>query len=103
MRPISTEQVCLQYDFIIYVCMPAYTVNPCVFFPLIVDLLESFENHPPIVLPSAGFKVDLESECVEDSIYRQLLYVRHFVWGLRTKTHPSNGCADRQDAQVNIW
>ncbi|TRY64400.1 hypothetical protein DNTS_017097, partial [Danionella cerebrum] len=31
-----------------------------------VDLLESFENHPPIVLPSAGFKVDLESECVED-------------------------------------
>ncbi|XP_056318853.1 ras-associating and dilute domain-containing protein isoform X2 [Danio aesculapii] len=64
-----------------------------------VDLLESFENHPPIVLPSAGFKVDLESDCVEDSIYRQLLYVRHFVWGLRTKTHPSNGCADRQDSQ----
>ncbi|RXN19001.1 ras-associating and dilute domain-containing isoform X1 [Labeo rohita] len=64
-----------------------------------VDLLESFENHPPIVLPSAGFKVDLESDSVEDSIYRQLLYVRHFLWGLRTKTHPSNGCADRQDVQ----
>ncbi|KAA0722600.1 Ras-associating and dilute domain-containing protein [Triplophysa tibetana] len=64
-----------------------------------VDLLESFENHPPIVLPSAGFRVDLESDCVEDSIYRQLLYVRHFVWGLRTKTPPSNGCTDRQEAQ----
>uniref|UniRef100_A0A671MLX4 Ras-associating and dilute domain-containing protein n=1 Tax=Sinocyclocheilus anshuiensis TaxID=1608454 RepID=A0A671MLX4_9TELE len=64
-----------------------------------VDLVESFENHPPIVLPSAGFKVDLESDSVEDSIYRQLLYVRHFLWGLRTKTHSSNGCADRQDAQ----
>ncbi|KAL6110964.1 radil [Pungitius sinensis] len=51
-----------------------------------VDLLESFENHPPIVLPSAGFRVDLDSECVEDSIYRQLLYVRHYLWGLRTKT-----------------
>ncbi|XP_029924292.1 ras-associating and dilute domain-containing protein [Myripristis murdjan] len=51
-----------------------------------VDLLESFENHPPIVLPSAGFKVDLDSECVEDSIYRQLLYIRHYLWGLRTKT-----------------
>ncbi|XP_028311243.1 ras-associating and dilute domain-containing protein isoform X2 [Gouania willdenowi] len=50
-----------------------------------VDLLESFENHPPIVLPSAGFRVDLDSECVEDSIYRQLLYVRHYLWGLRTK------------------
>ncbi|XP_076003871.1 ras-associating and dilute domain-containing protein [Genypterus blacodes] len=52
-----------------------------------VDLLESFENHPPIVLPSAGFRVDLDSECVEDSIYRQLLYIRHYLWGLRTKTH----------------
>lgn len=52
----------------------------------LVDLLESFENHPPIVLPSSGFRVDLDSECVEDSIYRQLLYVRHYLWGLRTKT-----------------
>ncbi|XP_008403195.1 ras-associating and dilute domain-containing protein isoform X3 [Poecilia reticulata] len=51
-----------------------------------VDLLESFENHPPIVLPSSGFRVDLDNECVEDSIYRQLLYVRHYLWGLRTKT-----------------
>ncbi|KAK5865793.1 hypothetical protein PBY51_020035 [Eleginops maclovinus] len=55
-----------------------------------VDLLESFENHPPIVLPSAGFRVDLESECVEDSIYRQLLYIRHYLWGLRTKTQTHN-------------
>lgn len=62
-----------------------------------VDLLESFDNHPPIVLPSAGFKVDLESECVDDSIYRQLLYIRHFLWGLRTKTH---GSADRPEIQV---
>ncbi|XP_077462222.1 ras-associating and dilute domain-containing protein isoform X3 [Stigmatopora argus] len=52
-----------------------------------VDLLESFENHPPIVLPSGGFGVDLDGERVEDSVYRQLLYVRHFLWGLRTKTH----------------
>ncbi|KAM9492856.1 ras-associating and dilute domain-containing protein isoform 2-T3 [Salvelinus alpinus] len=52
-----------------------------------VDLLESFENHPPIVLPSGGFRVDLDSDCIEDSIYRQLLYVKHFLWGLRTKTH----------------
>ncbi|XP_041641950.1 ras-associating and dilute domain-containing protein isoform X4 [Cheilinus undulatus] len=58
-----------------------------------VDLLESFENHPPIVLPSAGFRVDLDSECIEDSIYRQLLYIRHYLWGLRTKpqTHTNTG------------
>lgn len=55
-------------------------------FVFAVDLLESFENHPPIVLPSSGFRVDLDSECVEDSIYRQLLYIRHYLWGLRTKT-----------------
>lgn len=64
---------------------------------LTVDLLENFDNHPPIVLPSAGFKVDLESECVDDSIYRHLLYIRHFLWGLRTKTH---GSTDRQEIQV---
>ncbi|XP_069545791.1 ras-associating and dilute domain-containing protein isoform X2 [Brachyistius frenatus] len=78
-----------------------------------VDLLESFENHPPIVLPSAGFKVDLDSECVEDSIYRQLLYIRHYLWGLRTKTQThtntpsvhthSNGTntADWPDVQIS--
>ncbi|XP_068177345.1 ras-associating and dilute domain-containing protein isoform X2 [Antennarius striatus] len=56
-----------------------------------VDLLESFENHPPIVLPSSGFRVDLDSESIEDSIYRQLLYVRHYLWGLRTKTQTHTG------------
>lgn len=85
----------------------------CVCVGMLVDLLESFENHPPIVLPSAGFRVDLDSECVEDSIYRQLLYVRHYLWGLRTKTQThgsgpaavhthSNGTntADWPDVQV---
>uniref|UniRef100_A0A3Q1HRL7 Ras-associating and dilute domain-containing protein n=1 Tax=Anabas testudineus TaxID=64144 RepID=A0A3Q1HRL7_ANATE len=62
-----------------------------------VDLLESFENHPPIVLPSAGFRVDLDSECVEDSIYRQLLYVRHYLWGLRTKTHTNAGVSTSRE------
>ncbi|KAL4658228.1 ras-associating and dilute domain-containing protein-like [Arapaima gigas] len=50
------------------------------------DLLESFEDHPPIVLPITGFQVDLVSDSVDDSIYRQLLYVRHFLWGLRSKS-----------------
>ncbi|XP_077426666.1 ras-associating and dilute domain-containing protein isoform X3 [Vanacampus margaritifer] len=58
-----------------------------------VDLLESFENHPPIVLPSGGFGVDLDGERVEDSVYRQLLYVRHFLWGLRAKTHANANAA----------
>ncbi|XP_042684137.1 LOW QUALITY PROTEIN: ras-associating and dilute domain-containing protein [Centrocercus urophasianus] len=49
-------------------------------------VLESFDNHPPIVLPSAGFKVDLEVETLDDNIYRHLLYVRHFLWSLQSKS-----------------
>nr|XP_057931304.1 ras-associating and dilute domain-containing protein isoform X2 [Doryrhamphus excisus] len=71
-----------------------------------VDLLESFENHPPIVLPSGGFSVDLDGERVEDSIYRQLLYVRHFLWGLRAKTQAhatlANGNSTAADAQREL-
>ncbi|KPP69475.1 hypothetical protein Z043_111764 [Scleropages formosus] len=58
------------------------------------DLLESFEDHPPIVLPTSGFQVDLESDTVDDSIYRQLLYVRHFVWSLRSKSPSTMGNTD---------
>ncbi|XP_072205715.1 ras-associating and dilute domain-containing protein isoform X2 [Excalfactoria chinensis] len=55
-------------------------------------VLESFDNHPPIVLPSAGFKVDLEVETLDDNIYRHLLYIRHFLWSLQSKSpHGSEG------------
>ncbi|XP_044289497.1 ras-associating and dilute domain-containing protein isoform X2 [Varanus komodoensis] len=50
------------------------------------DVLESFDNHPPIMLPSGGFKVDLEVEHLDDNIYRHLLYIRHFLWSLRSKS-----------------
>nr|XP_015216000.1 PREDICTED: ras-associating and dilute domain-containing protein isoform X2 [Lepisosteus oculatus] len=67
-----------------------------------VGLLESFENHPPIVLPSSGFKVDLECDAVDNNIYRQLLYVRHFLWGLRTKSPSTNGSSDSQEIQREL-
>ncbi|KAJ6659705.1 hypothetical protein lerEdw1_018418 [Lerista edwardsae] len=50
------------------------------------DILESFDNHPPIMLPSGGFKVDLEVEHLNDNVYRHLLYIRHFLWSLRSKS-----------------
>ncbi|NWU71339.1 RADIL protein, partial [Pterocles burchelli] len=50
------------------------------------DMLESFDNHPPIILPSGGFKVDLEVETLDDNIYRHLLYIRHFLWSLHSKS-----------------
>ncbi|XP_064449429.1 ras-associating and dilute domain-containing protein isoform X2 [Mirounga angustirostris] len=52
------------------------------------EVLESYENPPPIVLPSEGFQVDLEADCLDDSIYQHLLYVRHFLWSLRSKPSP---------------
>lgn len=57
------------------------------------DILESYENPPPIVLPSQGFQVDLEADCPEDSIYQHLLYIRHFLWGLRGQASPESGPA----------
>ncbi|NXH89616.1 RADIL protein, partial [Edolisoma coerulescens] len=56
------------------------------------DMLESFDNHPPIILPSGGFKVDLEVETLDDNIYKHLLYIRHFLWSLQSKSpHTSEG------------
>ncbi|KAF5918289.1 hypothetical protein HPG69_002931 [Diceros bicornis minor] len=57
------------------------------------DVLESYENPPPIVLPSEGFQVDLEADCLDDSIYQHLLYIRHFLWSLRSKPGPGGGPA----------
>ncbi|NXS74326.1 RADIL protein, partial [Pandion haliaetus] len=69
---------------------PGKEESPATFQP--DDMLESFDNHPPIVLPSGGFKVDLEVETLDDNIYRHLLYIRHFLWSLRSKSpHTSEG------------
>ncbi|KAM4632321.1 ras-associating and dilute domain-containing protein isoform 1-T2 [Discoglossus pictus] len=57
------------------------------------NVMESFDNHPPIILPTEGFKVELEGDSVHENIYRHLLYMRHFLWGLR-RTPP--GAEDLQ-------
>ncbi|XP_059975911.1 ras-associating and dilute domain-containing protein isoform X5 [Mesoplodon densirostris] len=54
------------------------------------EVLESYENPPPIVLPSEGFQVDLEADCLDDSLHQHLLYIRHFLWSLRSKPSPSS-------------
>lgn len=64
------------------------------------DILESYENPPPIVLPSQGFQVDLEADCLEDSIYQHLLYIRHFLWGLRGQASPDSGPIQPEGIEV---
>ncbi|KAM9291125.1 ras-associating and dilute domain-containing protein [Morus bassanus] len=69
---------------------PGEEESPAAFQP--DEMLESFDNHPPIILPSGGFKVDLEVETLDDNIYRHLLYIRHFLWSLQSKSpHTSEG------------
>ncbi|XP_035757231.1 ras-associating and dilute domain-containing protein [Egretta garzetta] len=63
---------------------PSEEESPAAFQP--DEMLESFDNHPPIILPSGGFKVDLEVETLDDNIYRHLLYIRHFLWSLQSKS-----------------
>ncbi|XP_021405126.2 ras-associating and dilute domain-containing protein [Lonchura striata] len=69
---------------------PSEEESPATFQP--DEVLESFDNHPPIILPSGGFKVDLEVETLDDNIYRHLLYIRHFLWSLQSRSpHTSDG------------
>ncbi|XP_069760837.1 ras-associating and dilute domain-containing protein [Narcine bancroftii] len=66
------------------------------------DILLSFDRYPPLVLPTSNFKVDLDAETVDDNMYRHLLYVRHFLWSLRTKFHSTNGCAVTKEMQTEF-
>ncbi|NWX68222.1 RADIL protein, partial [Alca torda] len=69
---------------------PGEEESPAAFQP--DEMLESFDNHPPIILPSGGFKVDLEVETLDDNIYRHLLYIRHFLWSLQSRSpHAGEG------------
>ncbi|XP_077172721.1 ras-associating and dilute domain-containing protein [Paroedura picta] len=64
------------------------------------DIVESFDKHPPITLPSGGFKVDLEVERLDDNIYRHLLYIRHFLWSLRSKSPRPSGTPEAETPQT---
>lgn len=67
------------------------------------EVLESYENPPPIVLPSEGFQVDLEADCLDDSLHQHLLYIRHFLWSLRSKPSPGGRPARPECLQVPGW
>ena len=64
------------------------------------EVLESYENPPPIVLPSEGFQVDLDTECPDDRVYQHLLYIRHFLCGLRSQPGPSGAPTRPEGLQV---
>ncbi|XP_070316585.1 ras-associating and dilute domain-containing protein isoform X2 [Odocoileus virginianus] len=63
------------------------------------EVLESYENPPPIVLPSEGFQVDLDAECPDERVYQHLLYIRHFLCSLRSQPSPSGAPARPEGLQ----
>ncbi|XP_009318353.1 PREDICTED: ras-associating and dilute domain-containing protein [Pygoscelis adeliae] len=95
LSPVQLHRVLSQCQVVMGVgCIAAWQPieeeSPATFQP--DEMLESFDNHPPIILPSGGFKVDLEVETLDDNIYRHLLYIRHFLWSLQSKSpHTSEG------------
>ncbi|NXG91998.1 RADIL protein, partial [Stercorarius parasiticus] len=91
LSPAQLHRVLSQCQAVMDVgCIAAASLPPSLC--LSDEMLESFDNHPPIILPSGGFKVDLEVETLDDNIYRHLLYIRHFLWSLQSKSpHAGEG------------
>ncbi|KAL7979277.1 hypothetical protein Chor_015301 [Crotalus horridus] len=47
-------------------------------------------NSDALAAVRTGFKVDLETDHLDDNVYRHLLYIRHFLWSLRSKSPHSS-------------
>uniref|UniRef100_UPI0035902BE5 ras-associating and dilute domain-containing protein-like isoform X1 n=1 Tax=Myxine glutinosa TaxID=7769 RepID=UPI0035902BE5 len=54
-----------------------------------VEVLESFENHPPLVLPSSGFQVDLDAPAPSSDFARHLQQLREMLHTLGGKAEVS--------------
>uniref|UniRef100_A0A1A8JYF7 Uncharacterized protein n=1 Tax=Nothobranchius kuhntae TaxID=321403 RepID=A0A1A8JYF7_NOTKU len=69
------------------------------------DILESFDNHPPLILPSSTFHLELSKPTVEPALFQQLARLQDFVGRLhRSETlagqdggkHVPNGLSAHQ-------
>uniref|UniRef100_A0A4W6E0D7 Ras association and DIL domains 2a n=1 Tax=Lates calcarifer TaxID=8187 RepID=A0A4W6E0D7_LATCA len=43
------------------------------------DILESFDNHPPLILPSSTFHLELGKPIVEPALFEQLVRLQEFI------------------------
>uniref|UniRef100_A0A3Q0SC75 Ras association and DIL domains 2a n=1 Tax=Amphilophus citrinellus TaxID=61819 RepID=A0A3Q0SC75_AMPCI len=46
------------------------------------DILESFDNHPPLILPSSAFHLELGKTIMEPALFEQLGRLQEFIGGL---------------------
>ncbi|KAM9410951.1 ras-interacting protein 1-like isoform 3-T3 [Salvelinus alpinus] len=54
------------------------------------DILESFDSHPPLVLPSSGFSLGLGGEVTDSGLAGQLRRLQEFISNLSVKESPGN-------------
>lgn len=65
------------------------------------DILESFDNHPPLILPSATFNLELGKPIVDQGLFEQLSVIQKFIQELplketTTAEEPQQTLADSQ-------
>ncbi|XP_032392933.1 ras-associating and dilute domain-containing protein-like isoform X1 [Etheostoma spectabile] len=63
------------------------------------DILESFDNHPPLILPSSTFHLELGKPVVEPALFQQLGHLQEFIRRLprrETRAEP-----DAEEQTVN--
>lgn len=65
-----------------------------------VDILESFDSHPPLILPSATFNLELGKPIVDQGLFEQLAVMQKFIKELTEKETETEEvqqtCADSQ-------
>lgn len=49
------------------------------FFICAANILESFDNHPPLILPSSTFHLELGKPIVEPALFEQLARLQDFI------------------------
>nr|XP_006014382.1 PREDICTED: ras-interacting protein 1-like [Latimeria chalumnae] len=55
-----------------------------------VDIFESFTDHPPLILPSENFMLQLSEPITNDWFHQQLRHLRHFIWEQEQQVLPAN-------------
>lgn len=60
------------------------------------DILESFDSHPPLILPSSSFHLELGKAIVDPALFQQLGQLRDFVRRLPRSESPTRPEAGEQ-------
>lgn len=65
---------------------------------LLANILESFDNHPPLILPSSIFNLELGNPITEPGLFTPLRHLQEFIQSLPDSQTQS----DHQPSQVNL-